>query len=117
TVVLLGVYPARNAAAQRTESLRLGLSVDRNASATTGMGQTSERLNTDTRVRADSSNTNTALVGAGIGAAAGLVAAIVLTNQGSVTDHSEDALGYVALISLGALVGLIVGSIVGHVRK
>ncbi|MFL5595676.1 MAG: hypothetical protein ACJ785_13850 [Gemmatimonadaceae bacterium] len=68
-------------------------------------------------MRADSSNTNTALVGAGIGAAAGLVAAIVLTNQGSVTDHSEDALGYVALISLGALVGLIVGSIVGHVRK
>jgi hypothetical protein len=54
-----------------------------------------------------------ALIGAGIGVAAGVVAAFIETHKKSVTDHSEDGLAFIALCTLGALVGLVVGGIAG----
>ena len=55
-----------------------------------------------------------ALVGAGIGAAVGLVASPILNAQNS--DHSEDGMTYVALMSFGAFIGLVAGSIIGWTR-
>ena len=51
-----------------------------------------------------------ALVGAAIGAGAGLVTAVVATTRPTVHDHSEDAIGYVLFITLGAGSGLAVGT-------
>lgn len=58
-----------------------------------------------------------ALIGSGIGAAGGLILAFVETHNGSVTDHSEDATGYITFIALGALIGYVVGGVVGFVRN
>jgi gas vesicle protein len=55
-----------------------------------------------------------ALVGAGIGAAAGLVVSPILNAQNS--DHSEDGMTYIVLMSFGAFIGLITGGIVGWTR-
>jgi len=57
---------------------------------------------------------NGALVGAGIGAALGLVAAPIVNAQNS--DHTEDAMTYVLLPTFGAFLGLIIGGIVGWTR-
>jgi len=57
---------------------------------------------------------NGALIGAGIGAGAGIIVALVDTQSGSVTDHSEDGLAYIAFGAFGAFLGLIVGGIVGY---
>jgi hypothetical protein len=53
-----------------------------------------------------------ALVGAGIGAAAGLIVIAATPHS----DHSEDAMGYIVGAAGGAFVGLIVGGIIGAVR-
>jgi hypothetical protein len=55
-----------------------------------------------------------ALVGAGIGAATGLIASPILNAQNS--DHSEDGMTYVVLMSFGAFIGLVAGSIIGWTR-
>jgi NhaP-type Na+/H+ or K+/H+ antiporter len=57
-----------------------------------------------------------ALIGAGIGAAAGLVTAVIATHRSGVTDHSEDALAYVYFPAFGAFLGLVIGAVVGLVR-
>jgi hypothetical protein len=58
-----------------------------------------------------------ALVGAGIGAGAGLLAGAIASTQSHVTDHSEDAIAYIAFASAGALIGLVAGTIVGLTRR
>jgi hypothetical protein len=55
-----------------------------------------------------------ALVGAGIGAAVGLVASPIVNAQNS--DHTEDGMTYIVFVSFGALVGLVAGSIIGWTR-
>jgi hypothetical protein len=55
-----------------------------------------------------------ALVGAGVGALVGLVASPILNAQNS--DHTEDAMTYVVLVSFGAFVGLVAGTIYGLTR-
>lgn len=55
-----------------------------------------------------------ALIGAGIGIAAGLVTAPILNAQNG--DHSEDAYTYIALPAFGAFLGLIIGGTVGWLR-
>ncbi|HST07518.1 MAG TPA: hypothetical protein VLJ83_05065, partial [Gemmatimonadaceae bacterium] len=57
---------------------------------------------------------NGALIGAGIGAALGLIASPILNAQSS--DHSEDAMTYVVVPAFGAFLGLIVGGIIGWTR-
>lgn len=59
---------------------------------------------------------NGALIGAGIGGAAGLITAFVMTHDGSSHDHSEDGMAYIAVTAFGAFLGLIVGGIVGYHR-
>jgi hypothetical protein len=54
-----------------------------------------------------------ALIGAGIGAAGGLLLGVIATSDAR--DHSEDALAYMVLGTLGAFVGLIGGAIIGAV--
>jgi hypothetical protein len=56
------------------------------------------------------------LVGAAVGAAAGGIGALYVTSQPRVTDHSEDGLAYIMLMSAGAIAGLVVGTVVGVVR-
>jgi hypothetical protein len=63
-----------------------------------------------------SSVSHSALVGAGIGAGTGLVVALIATHSSGVSDHSEDGMAYVTLISAGALIGLIAGTFVGLSR-
>ena len=57
-----------------------------------------------------------ALIGSGIGAAGGLLLALIETHNG-VTDHSEDAMGYITAATIGAIVGYVMGGVVGFVRN
>ena len=90
-------------------------------------GVSSGRLGVSARTRApvaqsDSTDpaivriANGALIGAGIGGGAGLITAFVLTHAGGVRDHSEDGMAYIGITAFGALIGLIVGGIVGYHR-
>lgn len=56
------------------------------------------------------------LVGAAIGAGVGIVAMAIAASGPGVTDHSEDALGYIAFGTFGALIGMTVGLIVAVSR-
>jgi hypothetical protein len=57
------------------------------------------------------------LIGAAIGTAAALVTALILASNPSVTDHSEDGSIFFALGLDGAMLGLIIGAVVGLVRS
>jgi hypothetical protein len=115
-LVLLGSFAAGNLGAQQSESIRLGVSVQRNAPASPMTAKVSAPISRDTTESGWVRASNGALIGAGIGAAAGLVTALIVTHGNGVSDHSEDAIAYVYLPALGAFVGLIVGSIVGLTR-
>jgi hypothetical protein len=56
------------------------------------------------------------LVGAAIGAGAGIVGAAIAASAPGVTDHSEDGILYVVSAALGAGLGMLVGLIVGLSR-
>ena len=113
TVALPGISLAPIAQAQQTASMRLGVTVVRD----------SARIVVAQRAAADSTSSrlvNTmrgALIGSGIGAAAGVIVALIETQAGSVTDHSEDALAYLTFATIGALIGYLVGGVVGFVRN
>ena len=92
--------------------MRLGISVDKAPTP----------ANVAVRAAADSTKSrlvntmNGALIGCGIGTAAGLIVALIETHNG-VSDHSEDAMGYITFGAIGALVGYVVGGVVGFVRN
>ena len=112
-VALLGSTVVGSAEAQRTASIRLGIPVDTAATRTS----VAER---PVAVTSSSRLVNTmhgALIGSAIGAGGGLILAFIETHNGSVTDHSEDAMGYITFIALGALIGYVVGGVVGFVRN
>ena len=52
------------------------------------------------------------LIGAGVGAVAGVVVAAVTPHS----SHDEDALGYIAFGAIGAFVGMLVGGAIGATR-
>ena len=108
TALLVG-----DANAQRTESLRAGVKVGRDS-----LSRSSHPNPSHVPTKATSgdivSASHGALIGAGIGAGIGLVASPILNAQNS--DHSEDAMTYVMLMTFGAFLGLIAGGIVGWVR-
>ena len=95
---------AFNAQAQSISSARLGVNAQTRAPV-------APRDSTDPAIVRIA---NGALIGAGVGAGVGVVVALVETNRGTVTDHSEDALAYIAFSAFGAFIGLIVGGIVGY---
>lgn len=104
---------AGSAGAQRTASLRLGVTVD-TAVARVSVGKQPVADTTSSRL------VNTmrgALIGSAIGAGGGLILAYVETNKASVTDHSEDGLAYIYFTAFGALIGYVVGGVVGFVRN
>ena len=104
---------AGNANAQRTESLRAGVRVGRDSLSRSGHTNPA-RAPTKAASGDIVSASHGALIGAGIGAGIGLVASPILNAQYS--DHSEDAMTYIVLMSFGAFLGLIAGGIVGWVR-
>jgi hypothetical protein len=118
-LVLVGLCGslAHTLQAQRVESVGVGLNAKRDTSPSAAAGAASDQVVSDTTQSRASRTARGALIGAGIGAGTGFVAAIIATNKASVTDHSEDGLAYIALTAFGALVGLVVGGIIGFVRN
>jgi hypothetical protein len=116
-LALLSSSPAQSIQAQQEASIRLGFKIETTSAATKVTRNGSESPDTDTTSTPATPAERAAVIGAGIGAAAGVVAAIIATNQANVTDHSQDPWAYILFTSLGALVGLLVGTIVGFVRK
>ena len=112
-LALLGSFLARSVDAQRTASIVAGVRVERDSLRSTGQARVLPAVSHDAPGRA-SRVSHDALVGAGIGAAAGLIASPILNAQNS--DHSEDGMTYVVLVSFGALVGLVAGGIIGWTR-
>lgn len=102
--------------AQATDQARLGVRLERTLipdSAATKRSSFSAGDTTSSRAERVSRG---ALIGAGVGAATGLVVALVATHSSAVTDHSEDALAYIYVPAFGAFLGLIIGGVVGFVR-
>jgi hypothetical protein len=104
---------ARNGDAQQKASIVAGVRVERDSLPISGHATFSGAVTRAAPGRA-SRVSHDALVGAGIGAAVGLVASPILNAQNS--DHSEDGMTCVVLMSFGALIGLITGSIIGWTR-
>jgi|1185.fasta_scaffold781055_1 hypothetical protein len=117
SVLLVSVLVVGNAEAQQTDSLRLGFSAHRALLASPHALKPDDRALTDSTSDRITSTANGALIGAGVGAAAGLIGAFVATHQAKVTDHSEDGVALVVFVSFGAFVGLLIGGIVGFVRS
>ena len=113
-LALYCVYP-QPAIAQETDRNRLGVRVEQNlipdSAATKRFGQA-----VDTTSSRAERVARGALIGAGVGAATGLVVALVATHSSGVTDHSEDALAYISIPAFGAFIGLIIGGAVGFFR-
>jgi hypothetical protein len=116
-LVVLSGSLAQNLEAQRVESVSFRVMSERDTFAYAKTGRLSYRVVGDTTQSRAVRTSRGALIGAGIGAATGLLGAFIATHQASVTDHSEDALAYIYLPAFGALLGLVVGGIVGFVRN
>lgn len=101
------------AAAQRSADIVAGVGTHHDAEASVGGKGRSGEMDGPGQGHAVGM-ANGALLGAGIGAAIGLVAAPIVNAQNS--DHTEDATTYIILPAFGALLGLIVGGIVGWTR-
>ena len=112
-LALLNSSLARSIDAQRTASIVAGVRVERDSVPLTRYARLSRTVSHAAPGRA-SRISHDALVGAGIGAATGLIASPILNAQNS--DHSEDGMTYVVLMSFGAFVGLVAGSIIGWTR-
>ncbi len=57
-----------------------------------------------------------ALIGAGVGAVTGLITAVIVTQTGDYSNHSDDGLAYLYFPIYGAMAGLVVGVIVGVIQ-
>jgi hypothetical protein len=112
-LALLNISLARGVDAQQKASIVAGVRVARDSVPMTGRATFSRAVTHAAPGRA-SRVSHDALVGAGIGAAVGLVASPILNAQNS--DHTEDGMTYIVLVSFGALVGLVAGSIIGWTR-
>ena len=108
---LIGSSLAPIAQAQHVSKMRLGVTV-----GTTSAGAGVERVSADSTSSRLVNTMHGALIGSGIGAACGLIVALIETHNG-VTDHSEDGMAYITFGTIGALVGYVVGGVVGFVRN
>jgi hypothetical protein len=99
--------------AQDATGLRAGVTVERRSQPPAGGGT----LHSKDAVIPDRHVGRGALIGAAVGASAGLVYSISLTQRPGVTDHSEDSLLIIFYTASGALIGLIVGGIAGYFWK
>jgi len=96
------------AAAQKVESLQAGIRTGKTQAHSSAVPSPAGRRGTlNDRV------VHHALVGAAIGAAVGFTTALITTNQEQVKDHSEDGLAYLYLTASGAVIGLVIGAIIG----
>ena len=103
--------------AQQTNHSGLGLRVERNPVSDSNAAKRLGHIAVDTTSSKAERVSRAALIGAGVGAGTGLIVALVATHSPGVTDHSEDALAYIYIPALGALLGLLVGGVVGFVRN
>jgi hypothetical protein len=109
SVVLL-TFISASAGAQRRSSLVVGIGSTRDRAQSTVASSSLARGTGGRAVRI----ANGALIGAGIGAAIGLIASPIVNAQNG--DHTEDAMTYVMLPAFGAFLGLIFGGIAGSMR-
>jgi len=100
---------AESAFAQQTSSIQFGVST-RASHATTSA---SHQIFQDTSSKRGRHTVRGALIGTGTGAAIGLFKAYRRT-QGDYLDHSEDGLLYLYFPLSGAVIGLLLGGIVGY---
>jgi len=115
TVVVLSSAVQRPVGAQRSDSTRAGVKRDSDPVSAMRPAALTRPVHADAPSRVVRV-VHDGLIGAGIGAATGLMAAFILVNQSNVTDHSEDGLAFFILGVDGGLLGLIVGAIVGLFR-
>ena len=106
-----------SAHAQRAEAIRIGLKVDRNSPATSSTRTPSDRIGQDTALSRGARTGRGAVIGAVVGATVGTLVAFIEANKATVQDHSEDAYAFLAFFTLGALVGLVAGAVVGFFWK
>ena len=111
-ILILSMVSAFAANAQTADSARVGFSL-RSHSETLRATSLPNITSPETTSTIGGRTAIGALIGAGVGAAAGVVVAFIATHASNVSDHSEDGIAYVYLGAVGALVGLVVGAVAG----
>jgi hypothetical protein len=109
SLVLL-TFISGTAGAQRRSALVAGIRAPRDSMQSAVASAALSRATGGRAVRI----ANGALIGAGIGAAIGLIAAPIINAQNG--DHTEDAMTYAVMPAFGAFLGLIFGGIAGLMR-
>jgi hypothetical protein len=93
----------------------VGVAVERRSQESAGRGEIENPK--DHAVIPDRHVGSGALIGAGIGASAGLLYSVIISHRPGVTDHSEDSLLIILYTASGALIGLIAGGVAGYSWK
>jgi NhaP-type Na+/H+ or K+/H+ antiporter len=109
-VAFLSTALAQPLEAQRASSIQLGVTTHTALAVTSASKQAPE----DTTSKRGRYTLRGALIGTGIGAAAGFIAADAST-RGNYTDHSEDGLLYLFFPVSGAVIGMLLGGVLGYV--
>ena len=110
-VVVFSTFFSQTADGQRLESAAVGLRSHLDTQPIQTLSHSNAATDTaDRRSRV----AHDMRVGVVVGVAAGFFVSAILTSTN--TDHSWDGLTYAALMSIGAVIGLTIGAIVGSVR-
>ena len=111
-VAFLSIGLAKPVDAQQLSSIQLGITMH----TALAFPSVSNRAPDDTISKRGRYTLRGAVIGTGIGAAAGFIAAYRST-QRDYLDHSEDGLQYFFLSVSGAVIGLLLGGLVGYLWK
>ena len=115
-VILILVCTVRRLEAQRSAPIAVGASLERGTRPPVTSSMFPGAFRRDTSSTRTSVIARDALIGAGVGAVAGLITAVIGTQTKSYSDHSEDSLAYLYLPIYGAMVGVVAGVIVGLIQ-
>jgi hypothetical protein len=114
--ILILSFTVRRLEAQRPAPIGVGASLARETRSPVVGAPIPGPSKQDTSASSRSIVTRDALIGAGVGAVTGLLTAVIVTQTGNYSNHSDDGLAYLWLPIYGAMVGVVAGVIVGLIQ-
>ena len=115
-VILILGFAVRRLEAQRAAPIGVGPSFARETRSPPAGATLPAPSKRDTASSRRSIVVRDALIGAGVGAVTGLVTAVIATQTGNYSNHSQDGLLYLWLPIYGAAIGFVAGAIVGLIQ-
>jgi hypothetical protein len=115
-VILILGFAVRRLEAQRAAPIGVGPSFARETGSLPAGSTVLAASKRDTASSRGSIVARDALIGTGVGAVTGLITAVIVTQTGNYSNHSEDGLAYLYFPIYGAMAGLVAGVIVGLIQ-